>query len=63
LNPNRISLRGIVALLAGVAVWLTGDMLCQAQTNVVRWHSNLKAGAQLAHDTGKPLMVVFRCVR
>jgi hypothetical protein len=52
-----------VALLAGAAFWLTGDAVCQAQTNIARWHSNLKEGVQLAHDTGKPLMVVFRCVR
>lgn len=34
-----------------------------AQTRVLRWHEDLSAAAKLARESGKPLFVVFRCVR
>lgn len=33
------------------------------QSRYVGWHSDLKTAAAKAAETGKPLMVVFRCVR
>jgi len=34
-----------------------------AQTQFSGWHTNLDAACELASATGKPLFVVFRCVR
>jgi hypothetical protein len=40
---------------------LTGT--AAAQDKIPRWHDNLERGAAAARDSGKPLFVVFRCVR
>lgn len=34
-----------------------------AQAQVSGWHSDLDSARKVAHETGKPLFVVFRCVR
>ena len=34
-----------------------------AQETVPGWHSNLAQAQRLAEETGKPLFIVFRCVR
>lgn len=34
-----------------------------AQNRLAGWHSDLKTAAAVARRTGKPLFVVFRCVR
>jgi hypothetical protein len=34
-----------------------------SQDQVLRWHDNLEQGAAAARESGKPLLVVFRCVR
>ncbi|MDB5384473.1 MAG: hypothetical protein JWM11_119 [Planctomycetaceae bacterium] len=34
-----------------------------AQTQVAGWHTDLASACKLARETGKPLFVVFRCVR
>lgn len=34
-----------------------------AQTPAIRWHGDLKQAADLSRTSGKPLFVVFRCVR
>jgi len=34
-----------------------------AQDKIQRWHDNLERGAKAARESGKPLFVVFRCVR
>jgi hypothetical protein len=34
-----------------------------AQEKVLRWHDNLDRGAAAARVSGKPIFVVFRCVR
>jgi hypothetical protein len=46
-------------LLALAAVSATA----QAQSGDLRWHDGLKEGAAHARRSGKPLFVVFRCVR
>ena len=33
------------------------------QEKLLRWHDNLDRGAEAARASGKPLFVVFRCVR
>jgi hypothetical protein len=44
----------IVAASAGAAT---------AQDKVQGWHHNLERSAAAARNSGKPLFVVFRCVR
>jgi hypothetical protein len=34
-----------------------------AQEKIMRWHDSLERGAAAARNSGKPLFVVFRCVR
>lgn len=34
-----------------------------AQETVPGWHSNLAQAQKLAEESGKPLFIVFRCVR
>lgn len=34
-----------------------------AQDKILRWHDNLERAVQVARESGKPLFVVFRCVR
>ena len=48
---------GIAALL------LLASNSTFAQDTVPGWHSNLAQAQQLAEESGKPLFIVFRCVR
>lgn len=34
-----------------------------AQAKLLRWHDSLEQAAAVARESGKPLFVVFRCVR
>lgn len=34
-----------------------------AQEKISGWHTDLDSACKLARETGKPLFVVFRCVR
>ena len=34
-----------------------------AQDKIQRWHDSLDRGVEAARKSGKPLFVVFRCVR
>lgn len=34
-----------------------------AQDKLLRWHDGLARGVEAARSSGKPLFVVFRCVR
>jgi hypothetical protein len=34
-----------------------------AQDRIQRWHDSLDRGVEAARKSGKPLFVVFRCVR
>jgi len=49
---------GVIAMLF---VFAAGT--AAAQDKIQRWHDNLDRGAQAARESGKPLFVVFRCVR
>lgn len=40
-----------------------GTATLPAQEKIARWHDSLDRGAAAARQTGKPLFVVFRCVR
>jgi|GEM_PF-2285926 len=48
-------------LLAVLFALATGP--AAAQDKIQRWHDNLERGAKAARESGKPLFVVFRCVR
>jgi hypothetical protein len=50
------------ALLPVLALLLTGAP-ASAQEKILRWHDDLGRGAETARKSGKPLFVVFRCVR
>jgi hypothetical protein len=50
------------ALLPVLALLLSGAP-ASAQEKILRWHDDLGRGAEAAHASGKPLFVVFRCVR
>ena len=45
------------------ALCLLFTSLAAAQEKVLRWHDNLDRGVAAARQSGKPLFVVFRCVR
>ena len=44
-------------------VWLSAGSTVVGQDRYIGWHSDLKRAAERAAASGKPLMVVFRCVR
>jgi len=50
------------AVLPVLALLLTGAP-ASAQEKILRWHVDLGRGAEAARASGKPLFVVFRCVR
>jgi hypothetical protein len=55
---RRLQIPGMAAIaLFSVAAF------AYSQDNVLRWHDSLDRAAQAARTTGKPLFVVFRCVR
>ena len=54
--PNSVW-AGIAALL------LLASTPTVAQETVPGWHSNLAQAQKLAEESGKPLFIVFRCVR
>ncbi len=41
----------------------SASSLSQAQETVPGWHNNLAQAQQLSEESGKPLFIVFRCVR
>lgn len=60
--PRTISQRQL--LLSCLAlVWLSAGSAVFGQSRYIGWHSDLKSAAEQAAASGKPLMVVFRCVR
>jgi hypothetical protein len=54
---NRIV--GCASLLLAT-LWLTPVF---AQAQVQGWHTRLEDAQRLARETGKPIFLVFRCVR
>lgn len=56
---GRRCARLLLAALLGAA--MTGAAC--AQDKIPRWHDTLERGTAAARESGKPLFVVFRCVR
>jgi hypothetical protein len=54
----RLHLVGATLFALGATV-----AVASAQEKILRWHDSLDRGAQTARESGKPLFVVFRCVR
>ena len=52
--------RVLVALLSAL---LLAQSTATAQTSELGWHGELARGTAAARESGKPLFVVFRCVR
>jgi len=50
------------ALAAGFVLMLVPAAL-SAQTTVPGWHKSLKDATRRSAETGKPIFLVFRCVR
>jgi hypothetical protein len=48
-------------ITAAIACFTTLPTIANAQ--FLGWHNNLNAAAKVSAKTGKPLFVVFRCVR
>lgn len=44
-------------------LWTGLCSAAQAQGPLLRWHDRIDRGAAAARESGKPLFVVFRCVR
>jgi hypothetical protein len=57
-----MTLRLFRALMPVLALLLTGAPV-SAQEKILRWHDELGRGVEAARASGKPLFVVFRCVR
>jgi hypothetical protein len=56
--------RGSDSRVAGLIVLiLLLATAANAQDKIQRWHDNLDRGVEAARKSGKPLFVVFRCVR
>jgi hypothetical protein len=60
--PRKIPQRRLL-LTCLALVWLSAGSAVFGQSRYIGWHSDLKTAAERAAATGKPLMVVFRCVR
>ncbi len=59
---SRVRLAAIVSSCV-LGHLLAGTATLPAQEKIARWHDSLERGAKAARETGKPLFVVFRCVR
>ena len=62
LDLFRISCFGFRALAVLAVLLLTGGRVV-AQETFAGWHTSLERGAELSRESGRPLFVVFRCVR
>jgi hypothetical protein len=54
--------RSTLCLAALALLALLGEG-ASAQTTLLRWHDRLDSAQASARESGKPLLVVFRCVR
>lgn len=58
------SLCAVVAAVLGYGASAgSGEILTEPVEGKIEWVYSLEEGKQLAHRTGKPLFVVFRCER
>lgn len=55
--------RQLVWLFAIAACFAFATQTASAQEALPGWHSNLPQAQKIAEETGKPLFIVFRCVR
>ena len=55
--------RCALAVIAALFLPLTSNLTASAQDSVPGWHTNLDQARRLAEENGKPLFIVFRCVR
>jgi hypothetical protein len=62
-TPLRRTTRFLAAWFCLCLVWLSAGTAVFGQSRYIGWHSDLKSAAEQAAASGKPLMVVFRCVR
>jgi hypothetical protein len=58
LDSRNALVRSLGLILA--SLWLTPAF---AQTQVQGWHTRLEEAQRIARETGKPIFLVFRCVR
>ncbi len=58
-NPRQWA----IALLAAIPAALLSAGEAAAQATFLGWHSNLNTAAKVSTKTGKPIFLVFRCVR
>lgn len=61
-NANDFRARAIALLFAIPAVFFSADEAA-AQANFFGWHTDLNTAAKVSTKTGKPIFLVFRCVR
>jgi len=58
---RKTAVRAFAALLLLMAGFAAST--ARAQAKYTGWHTDLQTAADKADQTGKPLFVVFRCVR
>lgn len=59
----NLMLHFVRVCVAAFLFFATTSQPSVAQDAVPGWHSNLTVAQQLAEESGKPLFIVFRCVR
>ena len=62
-HPMSSMSRCIGTAIAALLWFTFTSNLSFAQENIPGWHSNLEQARRIAEETGKPLFIVFRCVR
>lgn len=58
-----LMLRFVLTGIATLLILATTSKSVIAQDAVPGWHSNLTQAQRLSEESGKPLFIVFRCVR
>lgn len=59
----RSNLRAVSVLVVAFLFVVFACRATPAQETVPGWHSHLEQAQKVAEETGKPLFIVFRCVR
>lgn len=55
--------RAVLASVWAIPAVLAYSNAAFAQANFFGWHTNLNTAAKVSTATGKPIFLVFRCVR